>query len=48
VKYKYGREIFVDSNVWIYLFASDDISKNIVASALEAECKKTFKRRFAA
>jgi len=29
--------IFVDSNVWIYLFTSDDVSKNKLARAFVAE-----------
>ena len=29
--------IFVDSNVWVYLFKSDDIEKNIIAKRFFAE-----------
>jgi len=32
-----GEKIFVDSNVWIYLFTSNEISKNSVARSYIAE-----------
>ena len=37
VKNCMADKIFVDSNVWVYLFASDHISKNIVARNFIAE-----------